>query len=95
MPERIGDGRRALIRSSRLRPTDQQATAGRCGKVRCSDPRFGLWEYRYAVAEFVDNFLQADATSIVFDLMPAEDCRYPLDLLVIDDGSRADTFGHA
>lgn len=44
----------------------------------------------YAVAEFVDNSLQADATSIVIDLMPAEDCRYPLDLLVIDDGRGMD-----
>jgi hypothetical protein len=40
----------------------------------------------YAIAEFVDNSLQADATSILIDVMPAEDSRYPLELLVIDDG---------
>jgi hypothetical protein len=44
----------------------------------------------YAVAEFVDNALQAGATSIAIDVLPGEENRYPIELLVIDDGAGMD-----
>jgi hypothetical protein len=44
----------------------------------------------YAVAEFVDNSLQAGATSVAIEVLPGEDDRYPIELLVIDDGAGMD-----
>ena len=40
----------------------------------------------YAVAEFVDNSLQAGATSVGVSLLPAPDSSFPIELLVVDDG---------
>jgi hypothetical protein len=44
----------------------------------------------YAVAEFVDNSLQADATSVAIEVLPGKEDRYPIELLVIDDGAGMD-----
>lgn len=44
----------------------------------------------YAIAEFVDNSLQADAASIAIDVLPAEDSHYRFDLIVLDDGRGMD-----
>jgi hypothetical protein len=41
----------------------------------------------YAVAEFVDNSLQAGATSVSVRLLAAKDPSYPIELLVVDDGA--------
>jgi len=43
-----------------------------------------------AVAEFVDNALQAGAGSIAVDVAVVEDALYPLELLVTDDGKGMD-----
>src|SRR4051812_32782323 len=40
-----------------------------------------------AVAEFVDNSLQAEATSIDIEVLKTDDKRYPIELRVIDNGS--------
>src|SRR5436305_9974056 len=44
----------------------------------------------YAVAEFVDNSLQADATSVTIEVLPGKEDQYPIELLVIDDGAGMD-----
>jgi len=44
----------------------------------------------YAVAEFVDNSLQAGASSVAIDVVAGDDPRYPLELLIVDDGSGMD-----
>jgi hypothetical protein len=44
----------------------------------------------YAVAEFVDNSLQAGATSVAIHVRRGEENRYPIELLVIDDGAGMD-----
>jgi Histidine kinase-, DNA gyrase B-, and HSP90-like ATPase len=40
----------------------------------------------YAVAEFVDNSLQAGATSVAIDLLAGDEKTFPIELLVVDDG---------
>jgi hypothetical protein len=44
----------------------------------------------YAIAEFVDNSLQAGATSVAIDVLPGEESRYPIALLVVDNGHGMD-----
>ena len=44
----------------------------------------------YAVAEFVDNSLQAGATSVAIVVIAAQTSRYPIELLVIDNGAGMD-----
>jgi DNA topoisomerase VI subunit B len=40
----------------------------------------------YAVAEFVDNSLQANATCVAIDLLAGEEKTFPIELLVVDNG---------
>ncbi len=40
----------------------------------------------YAVAEFVDNSLQAGATCVAIDLLAGDEKSFPIELLVVDDG---------
>lgn len=44
----------------------------------------------YAVAEFVDNSLQADATAIGIDVMARGEDPFPIELLIVDDGAGMD-----
>jgi hypothetical protein len=44
-----------------------------------------------AVAEFVDNALQARAKSIAIDVVPTDEGDYPMELFVRDDGTGMDT----
>src|SRR6266511_2977211 len=44
----------------------------------------------YAVAEFVDNSLQAGAASVAIEVMLGEESRYPIELLITDDGTGMD-----
>ena len=43
-----------------------------------------------AVAEFVDNSLQAGAGSVTVDVIPTGDDEYPIEVLVTDDGTGMD-----
>src|SRR3954470_19306246 len=40
----------------------------------------------YAVAEFVDNSLQAGARCVAIDLLVGDEKSFPIELLVVDDG---------
>ncbi len=44
----------------------------------------------YAVAEFVDNALQADASSVAIEVRPGEHDQHPIEVLVIDNGAGMD-----
>lgn len=44
----------------------------------------------YAVAEFVDNALQAGAKTVAIDVLPGTEEGYPIELLVVDDGEGMD-----
>jgi len=47
----------------------------------------------YAVAEFVDNSIQAGASSVSVHLLSSDDSRYPIEVLITDDGSGMDAKG--
>jgi DNA topoisomerase VI subunit B len=48
-----------------------------------------------AVAEFVDNAIQAKARRVHIEVSPSPDSRYPLQVSVIDDGTGMDAEGLA
>jgi DNA topoisomerase VI subunit B len=75
-----------------LPPKSEQGHARRAPLVRASNFLLATRDsgYRstaYAVAEFVDNSLQAGASSVSVHVLTVEDPSFPIELMVVDDGA--------
>jgi hypothetical protein len=83
-------GRRRVPRSSGQQPTAQAPPLVSARNFVLATRDSGYKGTAHAVAEFVDNSLQAGARSIAIDVLASQDEEYPVELLVTDDGMGMD-----
>jgi hypothetical protein len=85
-PRQRAGGRRRESRSSRQAATALKPPLISAGNFVLATRDSGYRDTAHAVAELLDNSLQAEARSIAVDVAVGEDEEYPIELLVTDDG---------